>query len=102
MGQETEGTELQVITTMPRVVAAAIRIGTMVYSLPSPARHHDVISDMRLNRGVRGEQDETWEQGFLLDDGRFANRRQAASIALRVEQIAALKWPPNLYSEDLW
>ncbi len=85
-----------------RVIAAAIRIKDRVYSLPQPARHHDVISDMRCNQGVRGKQDQTWEQGFVLNDGQFVNRKQAAYIARRNAQIAALKWPPNLYSEDLW
>ena len=56
---------------------------------------------MRMERGI-GPQDETWEQGFLLSDGRFARRKAAASVALRAGQIEKLNWPPNLYSEDLW
>ena len=28
---------------LPRVVAAAISVNGTVYSLPAPARHHDVI-----------------------------------------------------------
>ena len=86
---------------LPRVVAAAISVNGTVYSLPAPARHHDVIRHMRMERGI-GPQDETWEQGFLLSDGRFARRKAAASVALRAGQIEKLNWPPNLYSEDLW
>lgn len=42
------------------------------------------------------------EQGFLLNNGRFAMRKAAAALAVRNGQIDAPKWPPNLYSEDLW
>jgi hypothetical protein len=41
-------------------------------------------------------------QGFVTDEGRFVDRLEGAAIALAAGQIAALKWPPDLYSEDLW
>jgi len=41
-------------------------------------------------------------QGFLLSDGRFCRRKAAAGIAIKAGQIDELKWPPDLYSEDLW
>lgn len=85
---------------MPRVVAAAIRDhdGT-VYSVPSPGRHADVI---RLMVEKGRPTPITGNQGFLLSDGRFALRKPAAHIAIKAGQITALKWPPNLFSEDLW
>ncbi len=85
---------------VPRVVAAAIRDKDGVpVSLPPPARHHDIIR-LLADRGdptpIMGEQ------GFMLSDGTFAWRTRAAGFALQSGQIDALKWPPNLYSEDLW
>ena len=85
-----------------RVVSVAIKLRDVVYSLPPPARHHDVIRDMRVRHGIVEDQNAEWEQGFLLNDGRFARRVAAGAIAVGNGQIAALKWPPNLYSEDLW
>ena len=70
-----------------------------VYSVPRPGRHHDVIRLM-VEKGrptpISGEQ------GFVLSDGRFARRKPAARIAITAGQIEKLKWPPLLYSEDLW
>ena len=92
-----------------RVVAAAILLGKEIYALPPPARHHDVIhmvNEIRerwcLPRRPVMRQDE-FEQGFLLNNGRFASRRAAAHIALlnrQVEKIAHLRH--GLFSEDLW
>jgi hypothetical protein len=42
------------------------------------------------------------EQGFVTSDGRFVGRKQAGCIAILAGQIERLKWPPLLYSEDLW
>jgi hypothetical protein len=70
-----------------------------VYSLPKPARHHNVIR-MMVEQGHRTPV--CGEQGFVLDDGRYVNRKQAAALALESKQIIELRWPPDLYSEDLW
>lgn len=85
-----------------RVEDAAIRLRGVVYSLESPARHHDVIRHMRTACGIVETQGPDWEQGFVLNDGRFVQRSAAASIAVGNGQISELKWPPDLYSEDLW
>lgn len=42
------------------------------------------------------------EQGFVTNRGDFVDRITAGEIALGAGQIAALGWPPELYSEDLW
>ena len=34
--------------------------------------------------------------------GKYLRRLKLAKAALEAGQIDALKWPPNLYSEDLW
>ena len=83
------------------VESAAILLDGKVYSVPRPGRHHDVIRLMR-DQGVTEPQTGAWEQGFVLSDGRFARRKPAGLIAKKAGQIVALKWPPSLYSEDLW
>lgn len=83
-----------------RVDAAAI-LGHdgKVWMLPAPARHHDIIRHMVEN----GEPTPiTGEQGFVLNDGRFVMRQAAARVAINAGQTESLKWPPNLYSEDIW
>lgn len=84
----------------PRVLAAAVRLGTGVvcFELP-PARHHTVVHKLHAE-GHRQQQAD--EQGFILDDGRFVSREEAVGIAQRCGQIEEPKWPPKLYSEDLW
>jgi hypothetical protein len=85
---------------MTRVVAAAaVKRSTGVYSLPPPARHHHIIHKL-YDEGFPQGPDEV--QGFLLSDGTFVDRVQAGQIALACQQIPRLRWPPNLYSEDLW
>lgn len=85
----------------PRVVAAAIRSEATgeVFSLPPPARHHNVIALM----GDRFRQHD--EQGFLLDDGRFARRKAARVVAIYAGQLAdgaGVAPQHGLFSEDLW
>lgn len=88
------------------VVAAALRhpVTKEVYSLPPPARHNNLLNNKRRPReeGQVVSYEPPWEQGFLLSDGTFANRKQAAHIAIVSGQIERLQWPPLLYSEDLW
>lgn len=82
------------------VVAAAIRaLDGRVLTLLPPARHHTLLNVARClddRSMLRGEQ------GFIDSDGRFMSRGRAASMALGAGQIAKLRWPPALYSEDLW
>lgn len=70
----------------------------MIYDCARPGRHADVIAKM-----VRDGEDTTdGEFGFLLSDGRFVSRDEAARIALEAGQCRSLSAPPYLYSEDLW
>lgn len=84
-----------------KVVAAAIRYQGTVFSVPAPGRHHDVIRKIReeLNLTAPVSCDDS---GFLLSDGTYVHRRDAGKIAIEAGQIQKLKWPPDLYSEDLW
>ena len=86
------------------IVCVAIKTSTdVVYSLPLPARHHDVIrymcEEMFFDR-VGGD----FTQGFLASpDGRFVDRKEALVIAKEANQLIR-KTPPEdiLFSEDLW
>lgn len=85
-----------------RIVSAAINSGGMIWSLPSPARHHTILHAMSafgIDAIKHGHPD---AQGFLTSTGRYVGRREAARIAYEAEQIEKTKWPPDLYSEDLW
>jgi hypothetical protein len=92
-------TELMVFATLS-VVSAAIRFGDLIVSLPAPARHHNILHAMIALGSdfiVRPE-----DQGFMLSDGTFAERKYAAWIARNAGQIVDPNWPPYLHSEDLW
>jgi len=82
-----------------RIIAAAIRQYGLTITLPAPARHHHLLNPLAQETGVLVYPG---DQGFLTDTGRFVERREAAAIALEAGQIASLKYPPELYSEDLW
>jgi len=82
-----------------RIVAAAVKDSTdKIWSLPPPNRHHHIIKEL-YSRGAEADLD---GQGFLLDDGRWIDRKTAAIIALSNDPNKVLIAPPNLYSEDLW
>lgn len=85
---------------MERIVSAAIHLGGLVLSLPSPARHHSLMRpavenlDLKPGFGI---------QGFLTSTGRFVNRKEAFFIANEANQITVKTGPADeLYSEDLW
>lgn len=95
-----------------RIVAAAVRLEGVVYSLPPPARHNtiihnwpDILAPLARVRSAPGVTPVAiviarGEQGFVTNTGRFVGRMQAAFIALFARQIPKLRGP--LYSEDLW
>jgi hypothetical protein len=63
-------------------------------------RHHNCIHDA-IKDGCEPPITST-EQGFVTDAGVFVTRTEAAKIAIECGQIKGLKWPPLLYSEDLY
>lgn len=81
------------------IIAVAIRTERGAYELPPPARHHDLI---RMLADLGHTIPITGEQGFIDDQAGFVDRLEAAHIALLLGQVAALRWPPHLFSEDLW
>jgi hypothetical protein len=94
------------MTTMPnpqttRIAAAAICQGGVIYQLPPPARHHDIIRHMTSTLGIVPPV--IGEQGFVTSDGRFVCRRPALRIAREAGQIIQETAPAHgLFSEDVW
>jgi len=83
------------------IVAAAIKLtDDDLYVGNLEDRHCDVISRIR-KEGIKLPilQD---NQGFVTDEGQFLRRGAAGAHAMKSGQITKLKFPPNLYSEDLW
>ena len=66
------------ISTKPQrgIVAAACQIDGLTFSMPAPARHHDILWSMRA-LGVEGPE----MQGFLDHRGVFVGRKAAMIIA---------------------
>lgn len=100
------------------IVAAAVKIGQVVLSMPAPKRHHDVLRGLHALYEDRKRHTHTYEQevqGFLTDTGEFLDRQEAMKHALASGQgtprrTSLLEANPNygyyngpdLYSEDLW
>lgn len=84
-----------------KVECVAIREAAGIWILPPPARHHDVIREM-VTCGVGKPAISAAEQGFLLEDGTFVDRKTAAEFAVDSGQVENLIAPPSLFSEDLW
>lgn len=73
----------------------------VVWSLPSPNRHHDVINHIYEQR--QDGKMVTGEQGFLNNEGVFLDRKEALQIAIQANQLIRKTFPENeLFSEDLW
>ena len=89
---------------------AAIKFEDEIWTLPRPARHHNILwamHDVLENKdpSVRPKiVPAKGEQGFVDEKGKFYNRMVAAIHAVACGQVEEKKLiaPPNLYSEDLW
>lgn len=82
------------------VVAAAIEKDGRIWTLPPPARHHNIISEIHSEIGKQVTRD--YKQGFIDQNGRFLSRWEARRIAICAGQIIDTNWGDELYSEDLW
>jgi hypothetical protein len=88
------------VATKQGIVAAACRLGELTFTIPPPARHHDVLRAMM----ARGLPDYEADQGFLDHRGVYLNRKTAMITAVQCGQVerdisGAI---PELFSEDLW
>jgi hypothetical protein len=84
------------------ITHVAIRHRGTLYALPAPNRHHhvrDLIVE-QTGEGIDGND----EQGFLDDQNRFLDRRQALRHALACDQIkpGTQIRAGQLFSEDVW
>lgn len=87
-----------------RIVAAAVQIEGVTFSLPRPARHGQVLHSLD---GILPDPILHMAcQGFLTSDGRFVNRVMAKHIAHRAKQPQlrpeSERHQRDLFSEDLW
>lgn len=72
----------------------AVRKGNLVFALPRPYRHHDVIKRTYLLTGEELSRQNGYEQGFFLG-GKFITREEAFEITGRGRAGRS-------FSEDLW
>ena len=83
------------------VMTAAVKDSTgRIHTLPRPNRHGDVKHDAETH-GLAGP----YEEGFVLSDGTFADRKQAEAVARKSGQLAGALVHPHLgglSSDDLW
>lgn len=85
------------------IEAAAIQAANgLVFALPAPNRHHDVLramNELTIPRAVAFEG----EQGFVTSEGCFVGRREARDIATIAGQLLPTAYDlDQLYSEDVW
>jgi len=87
-----------------KITHVAIRFRGKVYSLPSPNRHHHVISMIVAETGAHTVDARDDDQGFLDETGTFLRRGQALVSAQLHGQIkpGAVIRGAKLYSEDVW
>ena len=69
------------------IVASALRIHGVVYSLPLPSEHHHVIAHVYEKTKMSPSNFVAAEQGYLDDSGVFLDRHQAFDHALRSGQV---------------
>lgn len=75
----------------------------IVYTLPRPARHGDIIRHMVENYFIDKIRDAEYIQGFITEEGVFVNRWTAKKIATKAGQLLEREaGKDELYSEDVW
>lgn len=81
------------------IIAAAIKNGDKIYTLPPPNRHHHIIEIMPFPRDIGKDV-----CGFLTSTGNYVDRKEALSIAKASKQIIKSCGGDEhqLYSENLW
>jgi hypothetical protein len=87
----------------PSVERAAIVAHGVVFHGPRPMRHHDLIRAM-AGVGVPTPINGTSAGGFMLSNGRFADRAAAKRAAYHAYQITYERFRSArvFCSEDLW
>ena len=94
-------------TTGPEcIVRAAVKSGGIAFSLPQPARHHNVMHTLLAMAGDQFGPDQFHDQGFITSRGRYVGREEGKRIAIAAGQLLdpddAASRGASLYSEDVW
>lgn len=84
------------------ITSVGIMLDGQLWALPAPARHHHALLAIESVHPDKAIEAYPETQGFVTNTGRWVDRTEGAAIAIAAGQIEALKWPPYLYSEDLW
>lgn len=83
--------------TAETIVAAACCYQELIYSVPAPGRHHNILFLLPA------PERHLCEQGFLTSTGRFVPRIPARDIAYMAGQLTKESLHSReLFSEDLW
>jgi hypothetical protein len=83
-----------------KVVSAAVRVQHQNYAVPVPQRHHHAIfAAVQAGHAKPITQE---QQGFILSDSAFANRKTALAAAVLSGQLPYDPERTELFSEDLW
>jgi hypothetical protein len=87
-----------------KLTHVAIRFLGKVYSLPAPARHHDVIRLICQEANVAHVDAHDDDQGFLDEKGTYLTRKQALVSADLLGQLkpGTVVRCSQLFSEDVW
>jgi len=104
-GSPAQETPITAVQSNLRVEAAAVCYEDIVYSLPPPARHHDVMRMAQEKLGIDSMYIGPDGFGFVLSDGRYVRRAPAMLIAVKAGQFNRRPGGyqgPDLYSEDVW
>jgi len=82
------------------IVAAACQLGGLTFSMPAPARHHDILQSMHVAGVKNGYED----QGFLDHRGVYVGRKAAMIVAMQWGQLEQGEFLDGgeLFSEHLW
>jgi hypothetical protein len=83
-----------------RVVRVAMCIDGQVHAVPRPCRHHHVVW-LLYHCGF--DKVDSRDQGFVLSDGRYVDRREARTVAEAAGQLLPdARKSELLFSEDVW
>lgn len=87
-----------------KITHVAIRFNGVIYSLPAPNRHHNVISHIVETTNALAVDAYDEDEGFLDEDGRYLNRKQALVNAMEHDQVKDVNniRCGQLFSEDVW
>ena len=87
-----------------KIIAAAIRYGDDIYTLPPPNRHHHIINHIAKLTEVNYIDTLPDDEGFIDENNNYLTRQQALVSAMINNQILDMNkiYAEELCSENLW